>query len=52
MQQVPNFDKRPREIKDESCFVCPGFNKRTGKCKFCECQYEKQASGSTSEVIL
>ena len=25
MQQVPNFDKAPREIKDESCLVCEGY---------------------------
>lgn len=39
MQQIPNHDKRPREIKDDSCFACPGYNEETGKCRFCECQY-------------
>ena len=32
MQQVPNFDKAPREIKDESCLVCEGYNTKPSKC--------------------
>lgn len=52
MQQIPNFDKRPREIKDDSCLVCPRYNTKTGKCRFCECQYENNTSDYKSEVIL
>ena len=50
MKQVPNFDKRPREIKGADCLSCEGFNKKNGKCRFCECQYEQTASGHRSGV--
>ena len=52
MQQIPNFDKQPREIKDIACFGCEGFNTKTGKCRFCECQFEKKASDGKPEVVL
>ena len=42
MQQIPNFDKAPREIKDASCLVCEGYNSTTGKCRFCVCLDEQQ----------
>lgn len=42
MQQVPNFDKAPREIKDVSCLVCEGYNSKTGKCRSCVCLDEQQ----------
>ena len=52
MQQIPNFDKQPREIKDIACFGCEGFNTKTGRCRFCICQFEKTASDQQSGVIL
>lgn len=52
MQQIPNFDKQPREIKDLSCYGCEEFNTKTGKCRFCECRLEKTASDQESGVIL
>ena len=42
MQQVPNFDKAPREIKDDACLVCEGYNTKTSKCRFCVCLDERQ----------
>ena len=51
MQQVPNFDKAPREIKDESCLVCEGYNTKTGKCKFCVCLDERQLPENDRELI-
>lgn len=51
MQQVPNFDKAPREIKDESCLVCEGYNTKTGKCRFCVCLDERQLPENDRELI-
>ena len=51
MQQVPNFDKAPREIKDESCLGCEGYNTKTGKCKFCVCLDERQLPENDRELI-
>ena len=42
MQQVPNFGKAPRDIKDDSCRSCQGYNPITGKCRFCVCLDEQQ----------
>ena len=42
MQQIPNFDKAPRDIKDDSCLACQGYNPITGKCRFCVCLDEQQ----------
>ena len=49
MQQAPNFDKAPREIKDDSCLVCEGYNPKTGKCRFCVCLDEQQLPVSDRE---
>ena len=46
MQQVPNFDKAPREIKNDYCLVCEGYNPKTGKCRFCVCLDEQQLPAS------
>ena len=51
MQQVPNFDKAPREIKDSSCLVCEGYNPKTGKCRFCVCLDEQQLPDSDREHL-
>ena len=51
MQQAPNFDKAPREIKDESCLVCEGYNTKTGKCRFCVCLDERQLPENDRELI-
>ena len=51
MKQVPNFDKAPREIKDESCLVCEGYNTKTGKCRFCVCLDERQLPENDRELI-
>ena len=51
MQQVPNFDKAPREIKDESCLVCEGYNTKTSKCRFCVCLDERQLPENDRELI-
>ena len=51
MQQVPNFGKAPREIKDESCLVCEGYNTKTGKCRFCVCLDERQLPENDRELI-
>ena len=51
MQQVPNFDKAPREIKDSFCLVCEGYNPKTGKCRFCVCLDEQQLPDSDREHL-
>ena len=51
MKQVPNFDKAPREIKDESCLVCEGYNTKTGKCRFCVGLDERQLPENDRELI-
>ena len=51
MKQVPNVDKAPRELKDESCLVCEGYNTKTGKCRFCVCLDERQLPENDRELI-
>ena len=41
MREIPHFDKSPREIKDDHCYTCDGYNPKTRRCRFCECQYDK-----------
>ena len=51
MQQVPNFDKAPREIKDSFCLVREGYNPKTGKRRFYVCLDEQQLPDSDREHL-
>ena len=49
MREIPNFDKTPREIKNDHCLFCDGYNSITGKCRFCVCLDEQKLPASDRE---